>query len=565
MIRKKLMTVAMAAMFAASSLAMPVAAMAEETTTTVEATEGRTVTHDGDVKVENDRDADYYDQKPGVQADSKSTVTQNGNVTVKNGDGVSSEGGKVTVKGNVSAEGEDGKSVDGVYVTSGDNEEKNSDTTRGDVTVTGDVTATSDYADGVNASDGTATVNGNVKATGESAAGVRAESDEIPDYDNSYARKENVKVNGNVTAEGSSATGVCAGNQTGTEKDKGQASVTVNGNVSASGGDNIDGVLVFEGGVVNVTGDISINLADTETDINDISSGINASGNGSATVKGNVTATGNADREKEIYIVGINLRDDGTVSVTGNVTSSDIGAAIGIDSGSKSTLVVDGTLKGEDSALHFYNDKDEEDSSGNSFIYPQILVTTLETGENGDLISTDTEGDGQLNQETLNAIKASIQYIIHADGFTTNGQTVTVNGQSYTVAKKGDTVTLTPSVPSGYKLTGLDFGSYQTTVKDNGDGTYQVVVREDGDLIFKANMEKIGESITSSGEKTAKTSTTSSKSSSSTGNNSNSSSSGKTTSPKTGDNANTATWVVVFAAALVGIGASLRGARKNHR
>lgn len=569
MIRKKLMTVAMAAMFAASSLAMPVAAMAEETTPTEEVTE-----QDGGSEDDyDDDDFPDYETNPAVKA-SNETVTHDGDITLK-GDGndvgvEASDSSKVTVNGNIKSESNEG-------FESGINTVDSSVTVNGSVNVNGPA---------VDATGSSVKIQGDVSSTRESGISARNGSD--------------VSVNGSVTAGGDYYTSAVS--------ETGGSSVTIGKDVVASG-DHASGISSDYNTDKDKPGEVTVggNVKTTGTDSIAINLNENAK-NVVVTINGNVESKGDG-----IYSGNSRSTDPSTVIVKGNLTASDHG--INVNPESNDILVIEGTLRGDKAAIYFNSHRsdpepEEETEEGitSTTIYfdedgnivnnpnPSIYVTSLETGNGGSLIAKD---ENMSNSHLRDVISAAVRYIIHADNIITNGQTVTVNDRVYTVAKAGDTVNLKPNVPSGYRLTGWDFGAYQASVRDNGDGTYSVVVAEGGNLVFKANIEKIAETnstnnaVNDNMDKTkdttvvntdnnndkstktsaasttkssaTKTSTTSGKSSSSTSSGSNSSSSGKTTSPKTGDNANTATWVVVFAAALVGIGASLRGARKNHR
>lgn len=266
-------------------------------------------------------------------------------------------------------------------------------------------------------------------------------------------------VDGDINTTGTSATLVTNG-----------STLIVNGSISASGED-VAGVLSDSSATVSVTGDVSVS--------GDESFGVHATGNSDVTVGGNVDASGK--NTEGVYV------DNSTVTVSGSVTASgegslgvktsdtgseviivngDVSAETGAWLGSNSTLVVEGTLRGEKVALHL----------NGSTTVPTIVVGSLETGEGGTLIYSGLPAGGS-------SASAAINYIVTASGFSVLGTTPLKAGNTtYDVAHEGETLTLT--LLDGYKLASGSFNGYDYV--ENADGTFTITVKSGGGLTFTA-------------------------------------------------------------------------------
>lgn len=335
----------------------------------------------------------------------------------------------------------------------------------GSVIVAGGKTKT--YYDDVNTqnttavvalSDSTLTVNGNVSVTGDGTYGEGS-------YAGVYAQNSTVTVNGDVSATGSYDFGVDA---EGSTRD---STVTVNGDVNAKGL-NSKGVFA-DNSTVTVNGDVSADGV--------LAVGVGAFG-GSVTVNGSVTVTGRAS-------FGVYTSDEGSNTV---VVKGDVSAENGAYADSSSTLVVEGTLRGEDTALYL-------DYAYNT----TVVVGRLETGDGGTLINDLSAEPGHVS--------AAVNYIVQTGGFSVLGTTsLKVADTIYNVAHEGDKLTLT--LLSDYKIGEYTFitdSGY--TWKDNGDGTYTVTVGRGGGLTFVAESPNLSQltRASSAGEGASSTKTAS--------------------------------------------------------
>jgi len=166
--------------------------------------------------------------------------------------------------------------------------------------------------------------------------------------------------------------------------------------------------------------------------------------------------------------MGITLAtEDGTNSITidGNVEATQAGACFETDGG-LSSLVVNGTLSGDECAL--YVDSTNEDDYS-------VSVYGLKTSETGMLANSE-------------AVLASVNYIVHGNDGSADYKnmtfdpsqvsTVTVNGKTYYTAKEG---TITVTVGSGYALKSTQGiagsgNTYTVTIPQGGFVTLETII-----------------------------------------------------------------------------------------
>ena len=413
----------------------------------------------------------------------------------------------VNVTGSVVAEGEGGTivyvSVDGGEATASVGGDASLKATGDDV-----------YASGVNAfvdgESGTSNVSigGDLEVSGSSAAGVTVYNADAREEWNSEtgeteytpiessSAETTVTVAGNITASGeNNATGVNASSAVGAT-----ATVEVGGNVSAEG-DDAAGVHAYAGDEsktsVTVGGDVTVEGKDA--------TGVNAyaadGGEASVTVEGNVSAKleesgfgaaavwasayegGSAD----VHVVG---------DVDGGIALSTYGDSCEIK------VTVEGTVSGEDAAVMVYPGNNNSDEV-------TLLLWKAELNENGNVVEAyqypveavpeemreEVEKANEENAADAAKVEDNILYIIKLEQLSEGGE-LSVSGtekvDGFDVAKEGDNVILKIAIADGYKLNGAYNGlGEKVALLQDSNGDYYVIVPKGGGVYLSADVSKI--------------------------------------------------------------------------
>ena len=413
----------------------------------------------------------------------------------------------VNVTGSVVAEGEGGTivyvSVDGGEATASVGGDASLKATGDDV-----------YASGVNAfvdgESGTSNVSigGDLEVSGSSAAGVTVYNADAREEWNSEtgeteytpiessSAETTVTVAGNITASGEdNATAVNASSTEGSA-----VTVEVGGNVSAEG-DYAAGVHAYAGDEsktsVTVGGDVTVEGKDA--------TGVNAyaadGGEASVTVEGNVSAKleesgfgaaavwasayegGSAD----VHVVG---------DVDGGIALSTYGDSCEIK------VTVEGTVSGEDAAVMVYPGNNNSDEV-------TLLLWKAELNENGNVVEAyqypveavpeemreEVEKANEENAADAAKVEDNILYIIKLEQLSEGGE-LSVSGtekvDGFDVAKEGDNVILKIAIADGYKLNGAYNGlGEKVALLQDSNGDYYVIVPKGGGVYLSADVSKI--------------------------------------------------------------------------
>ena len=413
----------------------------------------------------------------------------------------------VNVTGSVVAEGEGGTivyvSVDGGEATA---------SVGGDASLkaTGDDVYASGVDSYISAESGTSNVSigGDLDVSGSSAEGVSVYNRDSREEWNSEtgeteytpiessSAENTVTVGGNITASGeNNATGVNASSAVGAT-----ATVEVGGNVSAEG-DYAAGVYAYAGDEsktsVTVGGDVTVEGKDA--------TGVNAyaadGGEASVTVEGNVSAKleesgfgaaavwasayegGSAD----VHVVG---------DVDGGIALSTYGDSCEIK------VTVEGTVSGEDAAVTVYPGNNNSDEV-------TLLLWKAELNENGNVVEAyqydledfpeemreEVEKANEENAADAAKVEDNILYIIKLEQLSEGGE-LSVSGtekvDGFDVAKEGDNVILKIAIADGYKLNGAYNGlGEKVALLQDSNGDYYVIVPKGGGVYLSADVSKI--------------------------------------------------------------------------
>ncbi|SET20972.1 hypothetical protein SAMN04487771_10088 [[Clostridium] aminophilum] len=513
------------------------AAAGHEVSYEIEKTDGRTMTHEGDISATDsgiladngsavEQKGDVKSKNEAVNASSKSTVDIDGNVEMTDGGdrvpAVSAfDGSNVRIEGNVKSNGigvqaekEAHVDVEGaVEAKSTGVSSANSDVTvKHGVKVSG--TDEQEYVYGVDAYDSEVSVVGGIEVTiGGQKGQAEGKSGEESEFSatgvNIYqedGENTSVHVTGNVTAfaKGSEASGARAD---GLRMAKG-TKLTVDGNVTATAESSnakaqACGVAVGSGTVI-VKGDVSAAAKSTAPEAaraygivtnvelagKDVSKAKDA--NAVIIVTGSVTSTGaGASLEgnfgKVDVFVGKDMSGEEGLRVLGNLGTAN--------------YVVDGTLSGESAAIHtqdFVAQPGMEEG--------KLNVTVWELKSGGDLVKAEevsgydpeTGAPSLLpeKKEKAEEILKNVNYIIRTDEvengvISLSGTTriVGANGTTYDTAKEAQEVIIRVKTADGYQLDAVKNGDALLT--KNADGSYTLVVPRGGGVELSAVLSAI--------------------------------------------------------------------------
>ena len=438
-----------------------------------------------------------------VQAYDGASVTVGGNLNATDGAGgvSANSNASVNVKGDINASGQ-GTSEHKVGESTTDSKrEANavSANTGSTVTVGGNVTTT-DGGSAVYASgkDATIKVDGNVSTSGKNSikdsSGYTSEGAYGAVQSQSGAK---VEIKGDVTQKDGGTAVQVSGSE-------GTASVTVGGNVDASGSSvktDAEGKVTYSG-AVGVRA--SSGTADVAGNVTGASNGVNSTGDSQVTVGGNVTATGvdntvyGWNEKTQKYDIpkntvsgdGVYSRGDSKITVKGDVSGVTDGLLINPNNDNKSsTIVVVGTIsasgKGGDGiqiskvdAAHGGIDyKDVKD-------FLDDVPTLVIGGINADdpvtaYASIEGKDARTASEEIKKAVIESINYIIKVDEESKNKFDVTVKGDNVKKIEGYDTVNIEKAfqvaakLPDGYRLEGGE----NVSVTQNSDGTFTLILK----------------------------------------------------------------------------------------
>ena len=194
------------------------------------------------------------------------------------------------------------------------------------------------------------------------------------------------------------------------------------------------------------------------------------------------------------------------LTVAGDVTGESYGVTVSADSGTKTDIVIDGTVKGGEGSLVLVNDT--ELGSGVT-----LTVWAVEPNDGVVVYSADdslrsngqypqaAEGDGAegpvLTQNK--AAEAQLQYIIRVnaeqtDMITAGGaaQEYSAQGKTYKVAHEGETVTLKLNIPDGYEVVEAYSDQAQSMkLEKNAKGEYFLTVPRGGAVELSVKLNKL--------------------------------------------------------------------------
>lgn len=532
--------------------------------------EGKVVEKTGDIVVNNDN---------AIQATNGSKVTVTGNVTA-NGEysAVYNSASEVTVKGNVTSDAQQpsgmikcavgtdkgGKTeITGDVISGGSgvrssgnssvnvhgsikSEEYGIDSSNSSIKVDGNVTSKSTGVYGENSSisvKGTvsSTINGvnvtknhgdeddvvniekGIKVTGKPAEGQRINIEALTVNKEKSKGKLNVKVNGDVESRTSadddsirvSGSGIVITNRSG------EASVEVNGNVSAYGDnkkrDNsyVSGIWIIGEGDKTQSTDVTVN-----GDVTAISNGRSDAVNINQTEKNsNVTVNGNVTATSQKWGTGISLQyayegSESNTNVNGDVRGSAYGLKLlGIDG--KANVTVNGTLSGGEAAIIIskatdteFDDNDNvttntygDKRSGDITVWKVTSDTdTIVRGVDykTDYTNEDFKEENTANDKAAEELLKNINYIIRTDkvdnGTIKLSNTRLISG--FDTARETEEITIKVQASDGYKVDSVKNGD--AVLRKNSDGTYTLTVPRGGGVQLSAVLSAIQKSESSS-------------------------------------------------------------------
>ena len=532
--------------------------------------EGKVVEKTGDIVVNNDN---------AIQATNGSKVTVTGNVTA-NGEysAVYNSAPEVTVKGNVTSDAQqpsgmikcavgtdkgDKTEITGDVISGGSgvrssgnssvnvhgsikSEEYGIDSSNSSIKVDGNVTSKSTGVYGENSSisvKGTvsSTINGvnvtknhgdeddvvniekGIKVTGKPAEGQRINIEALTVNKEKSKGKLNVKVNGDVESRTSadddsirvSGSGIVITNRSG------EASVEVNGNVSAYGDnkkrDNsyVSGIWIIGEGDKTQSTDVTVN-----GDVTAISNGRSDAVNINQTEKNsNVTVNGNVTATSQKWGTGISLQyayegSESNTNVNGDVRGSAYGLKLlGIDG--KANVTVNGTLSGGEAAIIISKATDTEFDDNDN-----VTTNTYGDKRSGDItvwkVTSDTDTivrgvdyktnytnedfkeENTANDKAAEELLKNINYIIRTDkvdnGTIKLSNTRLISG--FDTAREIEEITIKVQASDGYKVDSVKNGD--AVLRKNSDGTYTLTVPRGGGVQLSAVLSAIQKSESSS-------------------------------------------------------------------
>ena len=378
-----------------------------------------------------------------AEEDATSTVTANnetvtvGNITITDGSSAVDADNKanVTVKGDVTTSGTNNSYTDNtnaVHPTASPAIDADNST----VTVNGNITAGTNGAEqtAIDADNSTVTVKGNVSGTAE---GVTAKNN------------SEVTINGNVVG---GSTGITASSTT---DSTGSSTVTVNGNVTSHG----------------LQTDIYDQQGQTIVGTSQVDHGIYSSGENNITVNGDIYSVYNG---VEINIGNSDYTNDGQIIVTGTITG-DVGIQVHDNNSSA------------EGVYSYQNSEDFLEAT------PTIIVYEIDSDSpisvSNSAIDTNTESGRSESNQTYNAVKSAINYIIKQStdyGITISGDNITkyTNGSSVlNTVNINEAFTVAATLPDGYTISGGD----NVSVVNNNDGTFTLTLKNsNGGIYVKA-------------------------------------------------------------------------------
>ncbi|MCR5035676.1 MAG: hypothetical protein K6B42_09720 [Clostridia bacterium] len=473
-------------------------AFAEDDTNAVVAETGESKTVNDNVSVQNEPTA----VTARTQSDSgKASVTVNGNVTLKNGEGnatavvADSHNGNAsaTVNGDVNAQGE--------YYTYGAVANADYEATgSADVTVGGTVTVKAEYdAYGVGAYNGTVTVDKDVSAEGYYATGVEAEG-----YGSDHIASATIK--GTVSATGERATGVLMQSIIGIA-DEG-VSVTIGKGVTAT----------------------STRTGDSNYFANDAYGVIiqNEGGNIQADITGDVTVKAPTGNAVGMDIAGgvmnewlSDIEGTNTIQIHGSVISDGVGIRADVQDPVKTDILIEDVLDAKDVGVLLgdmrYNElmidsvsdiPAKQSSTGGNL---NLTVWKVNLNANGNVAEMGPDffvqpmgmraaEAGDLGRSAARDFeKNNIMYIVRIEQPAKGGKlsATDANGNAlaksfgYDVAKEGNKVLLKIEKQKGFELVAAYNGKDRVPLLKDADGNYYLVVPKGGGIYLSAVFKEV--------------------------------------------------------------------------
>lgn len=281
-------------------------------------------------------------------------------------------------------------------------------------------------------------------------------------YSNNNRAQTDINVNGDLIVEKERTNAIQSYRSAGT------TTITIDGNVTNSGG---NGIRVNDSG----SGSTQITVSGDVTAENGFGVLTSTNNNGETTI------AINGDVSAETYGINASTRENGTasVSVDGDVTAENRGIIVSGDGTGDIDVLITGTLSGEKPIY-----------VGSSRITEENLNITVWKIEN----ENQETPDKIVNGANKNYTDESIQYIIKLEQPKVGGSLSTLGtteSHGYQVAREGDTVTLKVTLEEGYELSAAFNGEgekVQVITTQDADGNYYITVPKGGGVYLSVSL-----------------------------------------------------------------------------